>query len=102
MILDLAIETRTTADLSLAQRRAKIAGGYPIALRDADPELLRAKIATATAKAGRPAGARGGGNTTKRLRIYLHDGASRRRVLTEATEARNAAKLERYLAGDDA
>jgi hypothetical protein len=88
VLVDVVIETATTKHLSRAKRRAAIPGGYPVATKDADPERLRASIASAAAKAGRPPGAKGGGNTTKRLRLYLD----------REGDARQAARLEWFLA----
>jgi hypothetical protein len=77
---EVCVETRTTKELSRTARRV-----YKASPRDvfanlsamvqtvgADP--VRAKLGSAAAKVGRPPGAKGGGNGTKRLRLYLGGG----------------------------
>lgn len=75
-IQDACIETRTTQHLSRAQRRLPIKAPFSFPMRvEVDDEegadALRAAIHTAAARAGRAKDAKGGGNGTKRLRIYL-------------------------------
>jgi hypothetical protein len=74
---DACVETRTTKDLSRLQRRLKLTGrSWPLDLAAEDPETLRAAFGTAAARVGRPPNAKGGGNGTKRLRLYLDGGAA--------------------------
>jgi hypothetical protein len=74
---DACVETRTTKHLSRVQRRLRITGrSWPLDLAVEDPEQLRAAFGTAAARVGRPANAKGGGNGTKRLRLYLEGGAA--------------------------
>lgn len=75
-IEEIAIETKTTRHLSRAQRSLQLpeATRFPLqpkAYSEDNAEALRAMIHTAAARAGRAPGAKGGGNGTKRLRIYL-------------------------------
>ena len=71
---DACVETRTTAHLSRVERRLRVSGrAWPMDLTRADPEQLRKAFSTAAARVGRPEGAKGGGNGTKRLRLYLDD-----------------------------
>lgn len=74
-ITDAAIETKTTAHLSRADRRLPLRPplSFPIepVATEADAEAVRAGFHTAAARAGRAPGAKGGGNGTKRLRLYL-------------------------------
>jgi len=66
------LDTRTTRDRSPAERRLAVRGlAYPIDPAELDPADLRARLATAAAQCCRPAGAKGGGNTTRQIRLYL-------------------------------
>jgi superfamily II DNA or RNA helicase/diadenosine tetraphosphate (Ap4A) HIT family hydrolase len=69
-IADLVVESRDTATLRLEERRI---GGetanYPVAIKD--PASMRKWISTEQAKVGRAPGARGAGNRTRRLRIFV-------------------------------
>lgn len=89
-----AVDTRTTRSLSLAQRTIKLdpsevpggamgAGGVIrlSALGPGGADALRARLGTRAAKIGRPAGAKGGGNTTKTLRLYFTRALTRAEVL---------------------
>jgi hypothetical protein len=89
-----AVDTRTTGHLSLAQRTirldpAEVPGGAMKAngviqlsrLGPGGADALRARLGTRAAKVGRPPGARGGGNTTKTLRLYFTRGLKRAEVL---------------------
>jgi hypothetical protein len=69
-IVDAVVESRDTSRLPAEQRRLAIPGeSYPLTIHDAT--ALRKKISGAQAKVGRQPGARGGGNRTKRVRIWL-------------------------------
>ncbi len=75
-ITRIAIDTRTTTHLSLAARTLNLPQPYPLDLAqcvtdDGSADNLRACIHTAASKAGRAPGASGGGNGTKRLRIWI-------------------------------
>ena len=71
-ISDVVVDSLTVKDLSRADRRLRISGRkYPLAMAAQDVETIRKAMHTAAAKVGRPAGARGGGNGTKKLRFYV-------------------------------
>lgn len=89
-----AVDTRTTRSLSLAQRTIKldpseVPGGAMgargvirlSALGPGGADALRARLGTRAAKIGRPPGAKGGGNTTKSLRLYFTRALTRAEVL---------------------
>ena len=68
------VESRDTSSLAAADRRLALRDEqYPLTIKDADG--LRKKISAAQAVVGRSKGAKGGGNQTKRLRIFI-EGAS--------------------------
>lgn len=88
-----AVETRTTGKLDLETRTCV---AEPIDLSGLDEQgcdALRARIGTKSARVGRPAGARGGGNTTKALRLYFSEPltATELSILTGEAKARAAA-----------
>jgi hypothetical protein len=69
-ITDAVVESEKTRDLPLDQRRLAIEGErYP--LRITDPVALRGKLSTAQTKVGRAEGAKGSGNSTRRIRLFL-------------------------------
>jgi hypothetical protein len=69
-IADVLVESRDTAGLTPEERRVVVAGeAYPMTVTDA--AVLRQKISAGQARVGRTEGARGSGNRTKRLRIFL-------------------------------
>jgi hypothetical protein len=68
-ISDVVVESRETEQLSLEARRLDLGDSYP--LRVVDAVALRRKISAAQAKVGRAEGARGSGNRTKRLRLFI-------------------------------
>jgi hypothetical protein len=69
-LADVVVDTRDTAKLPLADRRVVLEGRpYPVRVDDA--AALRDAISAAQAKVGRAAGAKGAGNRTKRLRIWI-------------------------------
>lgn len=71
-ITDACVETRTTKDLSRAERRLQLkAREFPLDMRREETASLRAAFGTAAARIGRPPNAKGGGNGNKRLRLYL-------------------------------
>lgn len=74
-VTDACIETRTTTHLSRSARRLNLPDlGWPMlvqASNDEEADAIRALIHTAASRAGRAPGAKGGGNGTKRLRLYL-------------------------------
>jgi hypothetical protein len=71
-LADVVVESRDTTTLPLAERRL---GGmtYPVAIVDAG--AIRKWMSAEQAKVGRAPGAKGAGNRTKRLRLFLepHD-----------------------------
>jgi len=90
-LTDACIETKTTAALSRDERRLPLPAphAYPLAVVarvDAEADRIRAMLHTAAARAGRVPDAKGGGNGTKRLRLYVKTNLS-------------ADELERRLAG---
>jgi hypothetical protein len=86
-VVDAAIETRTTAHLSLDARRLPLRPplAFPLKVEadtDEEADTIRAAFHTAAARAGRAKSAKGGGNGTKRLRIWV-----RSRLGAQALEA---------------
>jgi len=73
---DIIVESRETDRLPLADRRLDLGEPYP--LRIVDAAALRRRISVAQAKIGRAEGARGSGNQTKRLRLFLKPGGPER------------------------
>jgi hypothetical protein len=95
-VTEICVETRTTKELSREARRIfplhaaapprhSLPLVHQIKLDGAD--VVRAHLGSAAAKVGRPPGAKGGGNGTKRLRLYL------------APRGVTAATITRWLAG---
>jgi len=89
-----AVDTRATTHLPLAARTihltdAEVPGGAMKAsgviqlsrLGPGGADALRARLGTRGAKVGRPEGAKGGGNTTKSLRLYFTRALKRAEVL---------------------
>jgi hypothetical protein len=73
-ISDVVVDSLTVKDLTRADRRLKLSGRkYPLEMAGEDAEQLRKAFHTAASKVGRPSGAKGGGNGTKKLRIYVVD-----------------------------
>jgi superfamily II DNA or RNA helicase/diadenosine tetraphosphate (Ap4A) HIT family hydrolase/SOS-response transcriptional repressor LexA len=69
-IADVLVESRATADLSPERRRVTMEGeSFPLVVTD--PAGLRRKLSAAQALIGRAEGAKGGGNQTRRLRIFV-------------------------------
>ncbi|APR76547.1 ATP-dependent RNA helicase YejH [Minicystis rosea] len=69
-IADVLVESKATANLTPEDRRVQVEGErFPITVTDA--AALRRKLSAAQARVGRAEGAKGGGNQTKRIRIYL-------------------------------
>jgi superfamily II DNA or RNA helicase/diadenosine tetraphosphate (Ap4A) HIT family hydrolase/HKD family nuclease/SOS-response transcriptional repressor LexA len=69
-ITEILVESRNTAKLAREERRLTLAGfRYPIAIEDA--AALRKAISAAQAHVGRAKGAKGGGNQTRRLRMFV-------------------------------
>ncbi|SES91353.1 DEAD/DEAH box helicase family protein [Stigmatella erecta] len=69
-ITDVVVESGKTLELPIEQRKLAIEGeSYP--LRITDPVALRRKLGAAQAKVGRPEGAKGSGNSTRRIRLFL-------------------------------
>jgi superfamily II DNA or RNA helicase/diadenosine tetraphosphate (Ap4A) HIT family hydrolase/SOS-response transcriptional repressor LexA len=69
-ITDAVVESEKTLDLPLEQRRLTIEGErFP--LRITDPVALRGKLSAAQAKVGRAKGAKGSGNSTRRIRLFV-------------------------------
>ncbi len=70
-IIDVAVASKPAMKLSPDARRLPLGDVFPIHMRKEDAESMRKRFHTAAAKVGRPAGAKGGGNGTKRLRIWI-------------------------------
>jgi hypothetical protein len=67
---DVLVESRDSSSLATEERRVTLAGRpYPITIDDA--EQLRRQLSAAQARVGRAPGARGSGNSTRRLRLFL-------------------------------
>jgi superfamily II DNA or RNA helicase len=67
---DVLVESRDTAALDRDQRRVELPGRpYPLEIDDA--EAIRKAISSAQARIGRQPAARGSGNRTRRLRIFV-------------------------------
>jgi hypothetical protein len=66
---DILVESRETTALSREKRQLVLSNPYPLSVDDA--AALRREISAAQARVGRPKGARGSGNSTRRLRIFL-------------------------------
>lgn len=69
VLLDALVESRDTASVPEEQRRLVLSRPYPIQIED--PEALRREMSRAQAKVGRAPGAKGGGNQTRRLRLFV-------------------------------
>ena len=68
-ITDVLVESRDTESISLVDRRLPLV--YPLTIADA--REVRRQISAMQARIGRTPGARGGGNQTRRLRLFLGD-----------------------------
>lgn len=69
-ISDALVESKDAASLTPEQRRIPLqAGGYP--MRISDPESARKALSIGQAMVGRKPGARGSGNGTKRIRLFI-------------------------------
>lgn len=69
-LTDVQVESRATEALPPQERRLELEGrAYPIAIDD--PPELRRRLGAAQARVGRAPGARGGGNQTRRLRVFV-------------------------------
>jgi hypothetical protein len=68
-ISDVVVESKETERLPLEARRLDLGESYP--LRVADAVELRRKLSAAQAKVGRAEGAKGAGNRTKRIRLFI-------------------------------
>jgi intein/homing endonuclease len=67
-IEDALVDSRITAHLSPKDRR--IPGDYPLVLEDAS--AVRRRLRAGQQRVGRAAGARGAGNSTKRIRLIVY------------------------------
>jgi transcriptional regulator of acetoin/glycerol metabolism len=75
-IADVLVESKTTANLTPEERRVHVEGErLPIVVTNA--AALRKKLSAAQARVGRAEGAKGGGNQTKRIRLYLTEASAR-------------------------
>lgn len=87
-LADALVESRDTAALSPTERRLDLGTPYPVKIEDAS--ALRKTLSGAQAKIGRQEGARGSGNRTKRLRLFLEGGE----IGTAAALAKRLARRE--------
>jgi superfamily II DNA or RNA helicase/diadenosine tetraphosphate (Ap4A) HIT family hydrolase len=75
VIDQIAVESGATTTLDLEGRVAKIGGfNYPVDPASADARELRIALGKAVAAIGRSPGAKGSGNATKRVRIWIGGG----------------------------
>lgn len=69
-ITDAVVESEKTLDLPIEQRRLSLEGErYP--LRILNPATLRGKLSAAQTQVGRAKGAKGSGNSTRRIRLFV-------------------------------
>ena len=82
-LADAALDTRTTADLPLEQRRLPLAGSWPVRIED--PVELQRRLGRAQERWGKPDGSKGG-NPTRRIRLWVDgvDETALRRLLLPA------------------
>ncbi|MCA9535237.1 MAG: DEAD/DEAH box helicase family protein [Myxococcales bacterium] len=74
-LADAVLDTKQTADRSHEERRLQLGSRtYPVTIDDVDE--VRKLIASAQAKAGRKPGARGAGNATRRIRLFVEGDAA--------------------------
>jgi len=72
ILLDAYVASNETASLLLAARRLQISPlAYPVTLADVDHLSLKKSLGRSMAVVGRPPGAKGSGNSTKRLRLRV-------------------------------
>jgi hypothetical protein len=87
-LADAQVESRETLNLPPADRRLDVGAAFPITIDN--PAALRKRMSAAQARVGRAPGARGGGNQTRRVRLFV-----------EATgEGLEDRELARRLAGE--
>jgi SOS-response transcriptional repressor LexA len=68
-IADILVDSQEVAALPPERRRVAVPQGYPVAVDD--PEALRRAIGANQAKIGRAPGAKGGGNQTRTIRLFV-------------------------------
>jgi len=69
-LVDAVVDSRTAAKLPWEARQ--LHDEFPMRLRDlTDMDHLRRRLSKGAAAAGRPKGAKGGGNNTKRVRLFV-------------------------------
>lgn len=96
-----AVESRTTGDLSLGERTVKLTrdevpgdaqlgrGAVDLSSMKGDEvDALRKRIGTRAAQVGRAPGAKGSGNSHKTLRLYFGDDLTTRQVKRLAGEGK--------------
>jgi hypothetical protein len=73
-LADVLVESRDTEKLPAADRRVVLEDApYPVIIEDV--EAIRRKLSAAQAKVRRAKGARGAGNRTRRLRLFVQGGS---------------------------
>ncbi len=73
-LADAVVESRDTMSLPLEERRLQLEGlPYPLAVDDVD--AIRRALSSAQAEVGRQPGAKGAGNRTKRIRLFIEGAA---------------------------
>jgi len=68
-LADAVVESRDTARLSHEERRLVLPQPYPVRIDDV--AALKRAIGAAQARVGRQPGAKGSGNRTRRLRLFV-------------------------------
>jgi len=70
-LADATVESRETAALPHQEKVLEIAPPFPVSLASEDPEEIRLRLGRAQALIGRARGAPRGGNSTKRIRLFV-------------------------------
>lgn len=71
ILLEVRLDSSRVKDLPDDMRVLDLGTPYPIAVREHDPEELRLRIGRAQAGIGRAPGARGSGNSTRRIQLQI-------------------------------
>jgi hypothetical protein len=70
-LVDAVVETRQTERLGLSRAQRRLSDVLPISLEGADIQSLRKSLCAAQRPIGRSPDAKGSGNNTKRMRLYV-------------------------------
>jgi hypothetical protein len=79
-LIDASVESRETVALAPDDKTLVIDTGFPVALREVDPEELRLQLQRAQRPIGRRSGGGSGGNNSKRIRLLVTSAFDRRRL----------------------